>query len=101
VSALIEQAKQVVSTSTNLVLTVTFWRIGHLIDLEILDQKRADYGKQIYVSLGRELTAKCGSSYDATNLRRMAQFSRLYPDEQIVVSLGCELSWTHFKALFR
>jgi hypothetical protein len=57
VSALIERARQIVCSPTNLVATVTFWRIGHLIDLEILGQQRADYGKEIFVSLGRELTA--------------------------------------------
>jgi len=29
----------------------------------------------------------------------MIQFAQLYPDEQIVVSLGRQLSWTHFRAL--
>ena len=99
VSALIEQARQVVATYTNLALTLTFWRIGHLIDLEVLGQQRADYGKEIYASLGRELAATYGKGYDATNLRRMTQFARLFPDEQIVASLGRELSWTHFKTL--
>jgi len=99
VSTLIEQTRQSVATYTNLALTLTFWRVGHLIDREILGQQRADYGKEIYASLGRELATKYGRGYDATSLRRMVQFARTFPDEQIVASLGRELSWTHFKTL--
>jgi len=99
VSALIEQARQAVATYTNVALTLTFWRIGHLIDLEVLDRQRADYGQEILASLGRELAATYGKGYEDKNLYRMVQFARLFPDEQIVASLGRELSWTHFKTL--
>jgi len=37
-----------VATYANVALTLTFWRIGHLIDLDVLGQQRADYGKEIY-----------------------------------------------------
>ncbi|MDR1266180.1 MAG: DUF1016 N-terminal domain-containing protein [Propionibacteriaceae bacterium] len=99
VSALIEQARQAVATYTNVALTLTFWRIGHLIDVEVLDQQRADYGKEILASLGRELATAYGKGYEDKNLYRMVQFARLFPDERIVASLGRELSWTHFKTL--
>ena len=99
VSALIEQARQAVATYTNVALTLTFWRIGHLIDLDVLGQQRADYGKEIVASLGRELAAVYGKGYEDKNLYRMVQFARLFPDEQIVASLGRDLSWTHFKTL--
>ncbi|MDR1294618.1 MAG: hypothetical protein LBK59_06625 [Bifidobacteriaceae bacterium] len=56
VSALIEEARQAVATYTNVALTLTFWRIGHLIDLEVLGQQRADYGGEVVASLGRELS---------------------------------------------
>src|SRR3546814_8662588 len=40
-----------------------------------------------------------GSSFAEQNLRRMVQFAATFPDEQILVSLIRELSWTHFIAL--
>src|SRR3546814_14623842 len=40
-----------------------------------------------------------GSSFAEQNLRRMVQFATTFPDEQILVSLIRELSWTHFIAL--
>jgi hypothetical protein len=33
------------------------------------------------------------------NLRRMMQFAEVFPEEEIVVSLIRQLSWTHFIAL--
>ncbi len=38
-------------------------------------------------------------SYSEKNLRRMMQFGEAFPDEQIVVSLIRQLTWTHFLAL--
>jgi len=51
------------------------------------------------VTLSRQLTAKRGRSYEEKNLRRMLQFAELYPDEQIVMSLSRQLSWSHFLAI--
>ncbi len=40
-----------------------------------------------------------GNSFSEKNLRRMVQFADVFPDEQIVVSLIRQLTWTHFVAL--
>ena len=40
-----------------------------------------------------------GTGFGVKNLRRMIQFAEVFPDEQIVVSLIRQLSWTHFIAL--
>ncbi len=40
-----------------------------------------------------------GGSFSEKNLRRMVQFAVTFPDEQIVVSLIRQLSWTHVIAL--
>ena len=69
------------------------------INEDILDNKRAEYGKQIVVLLGRQLTAKYGRSYQEKNIRRMIQFANVFNDKQIVVSLMRQLSWTHFRTL--
>src|SRR5690606_14173743 len=46
-----------------------------------------------------QLVKEYGSSFAEQNLRRMVQFAATFPDEQILVSLIRELSWTHFIAL--
>jgi predicted nuclease of restriction endonuclease-like (RecB) superfamily len=42
---------------------------------------------------------KYGNSYEDKNLRRMMQFAEQFMDEEIVVTLSRQLSWSHFIAL--
>ncbi|PKQ27860.1 MAG: hypothetical protein CVT63_05745 [Candidatus Anoxymicrobium japonicum] len=65
----------------------------------MLKGKRADYGKQIFATLSQELTREYGGSFAEKNLRRMIQFAEVFPNEEIVVSLIRQLSWTHIIAL--
>ena len=51
------------------------------------------------MTLSRQLSLDHGTSFGEKNLRRMIQFAEVFPDEQIVVSLIRELTWTHFLAL--
>ena len=44
-SQLIEQSQQQVVSQANSTLTMLFWHIGNRINKEILQNKRADYGK--------------------------------------------------------
>ena len=50
-------------------------------------------------SVSRQLVLDYGNSFTEKNLRRMIQFAEIFPEEQIVVSLVRQLSWTHFIAL--
>ena len=99
VCRLIEEGRQQLSFAANAAVTYTYWRVGKRINNDVLNNKRAGYGKQIVVSLSRQLTAQYGKSYEEKNLRRMMQFAQMYDDEKIVVSLIRQLSWTHFIAL--
>ena len=98
-SALIEQAKSTVIAQANYTLTLLFWKIGRRINKEVLQNKRADYGKQIVVTLSRQLTDKYGRNFEEKNLRRMLQFAEQFHDDEIVVTLSRQLSWSHFLAL--
>lgn len=98
-SQLIEQSQLQVVTQVNSALTILFWHIGHRINQNILQNKRADYGKQIVVTLSRQLTEKHGRSFEEKNLRRMLQFAEQFNDEQIVVTLSQQLSWSHILVL--
>lgn len=80
-------------------MTLTYWNVAKRINNEILDNQRAEYGKQIVVSVARQLTVQYGRSFEEKNLRRMMQFAQIFNDEQIVVSLIRQLTWTHFIAL--
>jgi predicted nuclease of restriction endonuclease-like (RecB) superfamily len=55
-SQLIEQSQQQLILQANSTLTMLFWNIGKRINESILNNKRADYGKQIVVTLSRQLS---------------------------------------------
>ena len=99
IALLIEESKAAVAQSVNTALTLLYWKVGERINADILQNKRAGYGKQIVVSLTRQLTEQYGTGFSEKNVRRMMQFAELFPDEQNVVSLIRHLSWTHVIAL--
>ena len=77
ISSMIEQTKRTIYTQANRESVLLFWNIGRRINDDVLQNKRADYGKQIVVSLSRQLTEKYGRSFEEKNLRRMRQFTPL------------------------
>jgi predicted nuclease of restriction endonuclease-like (RecB) superfamily len=76
-----------------------FWHIGNRINKEILQNKRADYGKQIVATLSAQLEERFGRNFTEKNVRRMLQFAEQFPDNSIVVTLSRQLSWSHFLVL--
>ncbi|MFT3950331.1 MAG: PDDEXK nuclease domain-containing protein [Agriterribacter sp.] len=98
-SQLIEQSQRQVASYVNSTLTVLFWHIGKRINNEILQNQRAEYGKQILPTVSEKLESRYGRNFTEKNVRRMIQFSELFPDLQIVVTLSRQLSWSHFLVL--
>jgi len=99
ISTLIEQTRGAVVSQANYALTLLFWKIGKRVNEAVLQNRRADYGKQIVVTLARELTEKYGRNFEERNMRRMLQFAEQFPDETIVGPLDRQLSWSHFLML--
>lgn len=98
-SQLIEQSQQQVVAQANSTLTLLFWQVGKRINQDILQNKRADYGKQIVPTLSAQLMEKYGKNFELGNLRRMMQFAEQFPNSEIVVPLARQLSWSHFLIL--
>lgn len=96
---LIEETRQIVASEVNAKLTMLYWHIGQRIHKEILQAERAGYGQLIVISLAQQLVMEYGKGFAEKNLRRMIQFGTIFPEEEIVVSLIRQLSWTHFIAL--
>ena len=99
ISAWVEQSRRTIYAQANSVSIVLFWRIGQRINNEILHNRRAGYGKQIVVTLSRQLSERYGRCFEEKNLRRMLQLAEQFIDEKIVVSLSRQLSWSHFLTL--
>jgi predicted nuclease of restriction endonuclease-like (RecB) superfamily len=98
-SLLIEQSKQQLVVQANSTITILFWQVGKRINEDILQNKRAGYGKQIVSTLSRQLETKYGRNFTEKNVRRMMQFAEHFTDNEIVVTLSRQLSWSHFLVL--
>jgi len=99
VAQIIEQRKiNIVSTANNQIVLM-FWEIGRYINSAILGLERAEYGKRIVVTVSQQLVQKYGNQFDNINLRRMMQFANQFDDEQIVVTVSRQLTWSHILAL--
>lgn len=52
---IIENARTAVATAVNASLTLLYWLMGRRIREDVLNEKRAQYGKEIIVTLSRQL----------------------------------------------
>lgn len=95
-SQLVEQSQQQVIVQNNAALTLLFWQIGYRVNETILQNKRAEYGKQIVPTLSAQLETKYGRSFTEKNLRRMLRFAEQFSDKELVIKLAYKLSWSHF-----
>lgn len=93
---LIEETRQGVAVAVNAALTLLYWRIGKRINEEILNGKRADYGKQIVATVSQELTRDYGKGFSYSALTRMVKFNEVFPKTTNVATLSQHLSWSHF-----
>ena len=96
---LIEGARQRAAVAVNQELVLLYWRVGHRIHTELLGEERAAYGKEIVSTLSRQLEPAYGRGFSKGNLHRMVQMARLFAEEEKVVTLSRQLSWSHFLAL--
>lgn len=97
VCQIIDNSRSKVAVIANYETTMLFWNIGNRINTEILDRKRAEYGKQIVINLSKVLQERYGSKgYEVRSLRRMMQFAQLFSDFQIVSQAATQLTWSHF-----
>jgi len=98
-SQLIEQSRQQLVSQANSTLTMLFWHIGKRINENILQNKRAEYAKQIVSTVSTQLKIQYGRNFEEKNLRRMLQFAEQFLEFEIVVTLSRQLSWSHFLIL--
>jgi predicted nuclease of restriction endonuclease-like (RecB) superfamily len=96
---LIEQAKQQAAMAVNASMTQLYWQIGKRLNIELLKEKRADYGKQILATVSQQLTQEYGSGFSYSALTRMIAFSECFPEQEIVATLSQQLSWSHIREL--
>jgi len=97
IKQLIEQGKQQIAISVNTTMSMLYWQIGKMINDDVLQNQRAEYGKQIVSTLSRHLTQEYGDGWGEKHLRQCMQIAQAFPDEQIVYTRCRELNWSHLR----
>jgi predicted nuclease of restriction endonuclease-like (RecB) superfamily len=93
---LIQQARTATAQAVNAALVHLYWQIGQRIRVEVLREKRAEYGEEILPTLSAKLVQDFGDGYSARNLARMVRFAEVFSDQRIVSTLSRQLGWSHF-----
>jgi predicted nuclease of restriction endonuclease-like (RecB) superfamily len=96
---MIEDAKQTVAVAVNAATTILYWNIGRRVNNEILENKRAEYGKEVVKTLSLELTQEFGKGWSEQHLRHCLRIAETFPNEVILSTLCRELSWSHLKTI--
>jgi hypothetical protein len=99
VRELIVSTRQTVARGVNAALVLLYWKVGERIRCDVLKEKRAEYGEEIVSTLSAQLVPDFGAGFALRNLRRMIQFSEVFPDPKIVSALSTQLGWSHFVEL--
>lgn len=94
--SLIDQSRQRIASVINAELTQLYWAIGKRINEEILNQTRAEYGKQTIRRLSERLIAEFGRGFSVANLTNAVELARLYPAPGIIQTLSEQFAWSHF-----
>ena len=97
--SMILQTREGVAHTVNAGMTLLYWRIGKRIQIEILGNQRAEYGKEIVQSLSAQLMREFGRGFGRRNLFNMIRFAEVFPDPQFVHALSAQLGWTHFRTI--
>ena len=101
ISTIIETRKfNAVSAANSQVITM-FWEIGKFINLTILEDARAEYGKKILSTVSTKLVAQYGKAFEEANLYRMKRFASVFSDIDEIVPFAPFLSWSHFCEIMR
>lgn len=78
IKKLIEGSRNNVAQTINTELTVIYWNIGNRINDDILNNQRAEYGKQTVLTLSRQLTAEFGGGWGVKQLRHCLNFAEVF-----------------------
>lgn len=99
IEQLIEESKKRVAVLVNAELSLLYWNIGKQIRAEILQDQRAEYGKNIIKNLSSKLLINYGKGWSIRHLHHCVKFSEVYTEPQIVHTLCTQLSWSHIRLL--
>ena len=68
-------------------LVVLYWHVGNRIRRDLLNEKRAGYGKKVFQDVSAKLVAEFGRGWGRRNLEQMVRFAEVFTDFEIAQSL--------------
>ena len=78
---LLEQARHAAARSVNAIMTATYWEIGRrIVEYDQSGEERAEYGQELMVRLGDDLTKRFGRGFGWRNLFQMRAFYLAWPN---------------------
>lgn len=107
IANLVHQARQRVLQAINLTMVQTYYEIGRMIvEDEQQGKERAEYGKNLLISLSQRLIHDFGKGFSKDNLENMRKFYLAYSKAETVSRLSgnnpdFKLSWSHYVFLMR
>ncbi len=99
ISQLIQESKQKLAISVNAEMSALYWNVGKLIKTNVLNNARAEYGKQIIKKLSLSLSQAYGKGWSEKQLQHCLRSAEVFTDAQIFSALRRKLSWTHIKTI--
>jgi len=92
-----QSAKSKIISAVNTEMLYAYWQIGRdIIEFEQGGQLKAEYGKQLLLSVAKDLTDKHGRGFSRSNLQYMRLLYQYYP---ICQTLSGKLTWSHYVEL--
>ncbi len=99
---IIDEGRKSSYSAVSKAMLSTYWAIGcRIVEQEQKGKERAGYGEKLIDSLSEILTHDYGKGFSPRNLREYRQFYIKFPDKEIWHSRVPNLTWTHFRMLFR
>jgi len=99
IKKLIAEARSNTAQAVNAGLTILYWNVGNRINNEILKNRRADYSKQVILTLSHKLISEYGRGWSEKQIWHCLHFVETFPEKQILSTLCRVFYWSHYKAV--
>lgn len=104
VKYIIETSRKAAYQAVNVALVQRNWLLGkRIVEEELQNADRAEYGTEIIINLSKELTTTYGKGFTKTNIYSFVQFYKSFP--KIFHSVSGKslqlLTWTHYRTLLQ
>lgn len=99
IKEMIEHSRDHVAQLVNDEITALYWNIGNRVNSVVLQNERAQYGKQIIKDLSQRLTEEYGRGWSQQQIRHCIHLARTFENDEIFYALRRELNWTSIRTI--